>query len=117
MATLLLTAALPKPNQKTVHFILLAIEANHCMKSVQIRSFFWSVFSHIWTEYGEIWSIQSERGKIRTKKISVFCHFSRSVSDVKSASSIKVCWHLLKKHKNADGNLGLILRKYCTFFI
>ena len=26
----------------------------HCVKSVQIRSFFWSVFSRIWTEYGEI---------------------------------------------------------------
>ena len=24
----------------------------HCMKSAQIRSFFWSVFSHIRTEYG-----------------------------------------------------------------
>ena len=26
----------------------------HCMKSVQMRSFFWSVFSRIRTEYGEI---------------------------------------------------------------
>ena len=24
----------------------------HCWKSVQIRAFFWSVFSRIWTEYG-----------------------------------------------------------------
>ena len=24
----------------------------HCVKSVQIQSFFWSVFSHIQTEYG-----------------------------------------------------------------
>ena len=38
----------------------------HCVKSVQIRSFFWSVFSHIRTEYG----------KIRTGKNSVFGHFS-----------------------------------------
>ena len=29
----------------------------HCLKSVQIRSFFWSVFSGIRTEYGEIRSI------------------------------------------------------------
>ena len=27
---------------------------NHCMKSVQIRSYFWLVFSRIPTEYGEI---------------------------------------------------------------
>ena len=37
------------------------------MKSVQIRSFVWSVFSRIWTEYG----------KIPTRKNSVFGHFSR----------------------------------------
>ena len=40
----------------------------HCMKSVQIRSFVWSVFS----------GIQSECGKIRTKKNSVFGQFFRS---------------------------------------
>ena len=43
----------------------------HCVKCVQIRSFFWSVFSRI----------QSECGKIRTRKNFVFGHFSRSVSD------------------------------------
>ena len=26
----------------------------HCMKSVQIRSYFWSAFSCIWTEYGDL---------------------------------------------------------------
>ena len=31
------------------HFYLI-----HCVKSAQIRSFFWSVFSRIRTEYGEI---------------------------------------------------------------
>ena len=34
----------------------------HCVKSAQIRSFFWSVFSRIRTEYG----------KLRTRKNSVF---------------------------------------------
>ena len=38
------------------------------MKSVQIRSFFWSAFSYIPSEYR----------KIRTRKNSVFEHFSRS---------------------------------------
>ena len=32
----------------------ISIMGHHCMKSVQIRSFFWSVFSHSWTEHGEI---------------------------------------------------------------
>ena len=34
-------------------FLKLSYEL-HCVKSVQIRSFFWSVFSCIQTEYGEI---------------------------------------------------------------
>ena len=41
---------------------------DHCVKSVQIRSFFWSVFSCIRTEYR----------KIRTRNKTVFGHFSRS---------------------------------------
>ena len=32
---------------------LFSLVNQHCVKSVQIRSFFWSVFSHIRTEYGE----------------------------------------------------------------
>ena len=41
----------------------------HCVKSVQIRSYLWSVFYFIRTEYR----------KIRTRNNSVFGHFSRSV--------------------------------------
>ena len=26
----------------------------HCVKSAQIQSFVWSVFSRIWTEYGDL---------------------------------------------------------------
>ena len=39
---------------------------SHCVKSVQIRSFFWSVFS----------CIRIEHRKVRTRKNSVFGHFS-----------------------------------------
>ena len=42
----------------------------HCMKSVQIRSFSWSVF----------YCIQFVYKKIRTRKKSIFGHFSRSAS-------------------------------------
>ena len=45
----------------------------HSVKSVQIRSFFWSVFSRI----------QSEYGNIQTTKDSVFGHFSRSENNGK----------------------------------
>ena len=45
------------------------------VKSVQIRSYFWSVFSCISTEYGYLLRIQSEYRKIRTRNNSVFWHF------------------------------------------
>ena len=51
---------------------------NNCVKSVQIRSYFWSIFPRIWTEYEVSLLIQSECGKIRTRNNSVFGHFSCS---------------------------------------
>ena len=49
----------------------------HCVKSVQTRSYFWSVFSHIWTI-----------------KNSVFGHFSHSGPEKKS----KLSWRYLKEN-------------------
>ena len=48
-----------------------------CVKSVQIQSYFWSVFSCIRTEYRDL-RTQSENRKIRTRNNSVFGHFSQS---------------------------------------
>ena len=43
------------------------------MKSVQLRSYFWSVFSRIRTEYGEI------RSGVLSKKVqSLQAHFTES---------------------------------------
>ena len=48
---------------------------HHCVKSVQIPSFLWPLFSCVRTEYWKIW----------TRKNSVFGHFSRSAfSEVES---------------------------------
>ena len=33
---------------------MLSIRLVHCVKNVQIRSFFWSIFSRIRTEYGDL---------------------------------------------------------------
>ena len=55
----------------------------HCVKSVQIRSFFWSVFSRILTEYGEILRISacSVRMQENTdQKNYVFGHISHSAT-------------------------------------
>ena len=37
---------------KRCYFLLV----DHCVKSVKIRSYFWSIFSCIWTEYGDLQS-------------------------------------------------------------
>ena len=47
---------------------------SHCVKSAQIRSFSWSVFSYI----------QSKYGKIRTRKNSISGHFSWSVKHMEN---------------------------------
>ena len=75
--------------QKSVHFCsidyislnvsLLKVSILNCVKIVQIQSFFWTVFSRIWTQYGEIRRIQSECGKIQTRKNSVFVHIFHPV--------------------------------------
>ena len=55
---------------------------SHCVNSVQIQSFFRSVYSRLELNT-EIYSVnlrvQPEQGKIGTRKNSVFGHFSRSV--------------------------------------
>ena len=51
----------------------------HCMKNVQIRSFFWSIFSFIRTEYGEVrsiflYSVQMQ-GNTEQKKLRIWSLF------------------------------------------
>ena len=60
--------------------LLHASQTIHCVKSVLIRSYFWSVFS----------CIQSEYRKIRTRNNSVFGHFSRSDSYCQLATYLLV---------------------------
>ena len=42
------------PHEAISHYMVIANYNMHCVKSVQVRSFFWSVFSRIRTEYGAI---------------------------------------------------------------
>ena len=53
----------------------------HCVKCVQIGSFFWSVFSRIRTEYGEIRSISPYSVRMREntdqKKLPICTHFTQ----------------------------------------
>ena len=71
----------PNSNSKIYSVKATILVQMHCPKSVQIRSFFLSVFSRIWIEYGEILRISPysvRMREIRTRKNSVFGHFSRS---------------------------------------
>ena len=53
---------------------------HHCVKSVQIRRFFWSVFSLIRTEYGEILRISPYSVRMREntdqKKLRIWTYFT-----------------------------------------
>ena len=66
----------------THHPNLSNLKDTHCEKSVQIRSYFWYVFSCIRTEYGEIrrdispYSVRER--EYRSRNNSVFGHFLRS---------------------------------------
>ena len=54
---------------------------NHCLKSVQIRSFFWSVFSRIWTENEDLRSNSQYSVRIRDntdqKKLRIWTLFTQ----------------------------------------
>ena len=47
----ILLKLITKGKYKNYNDVVILSDVN-CVKSVQIRSFFWSVFSCIWTEYG-----------------------------------------------------------------
>ena len=70
------------------------LKIRHCVKSVQIRSFFWSAFSFIWTEYRKIW----------TRKNSVFGNFSCSEKTAKLLDrlcnfDLKIIYHVLVSYQ------------------
>ena len=77
------------------------LKTKHCVKFVQIRSFFWSVFSCIRIEYGNLLRKTKHCMKstqIRTSKSSVFGHFSRSESQpIFPCSTMKFMFWCLKK--------------------
>ena len=61
---------------------------NHYVKSVQIRSFFWSGFSRIQTEYGEIHVFSLNAGKYGPEKapyLDTFQAVNQKRSTIKSS--------------------------------
>ena len=69
----------------------------HCVKSVQIRSYFWSVF----------FCIQSEQRKVWTKINYLFGHFSRSESKKISLQERRdFLWKILQVTIYLSGNVN-----------
>ena len=76
----------------------------HCVKSVGIRSFFWSVFSCILTEYGEMGTISKYSVEMQEnvdKTNSEYWHFSRG--DTK---------HNNHKTARVNGSFEALLRRF-----
>ena len=59
-------------------YVIRSLEKNsnnpHCVKTVQIRSFFWSVFSRTRTEYGEIFRMRKNTDQ---KKLCIWILFTQ----------------------------------------
>ena len=80
------------------------------MKSIQIQSFFWSVFSRIWTEYGEILriSLYSVRMPKNTdqKKLRIWKLFTQCKLLAESRFSLfPTSKDILKTNKESGGKV------------
>ena len=62
---LLFCGMLLEKREVFLHFLTPFPWRDHCVKCVQIRSFLWSVFSHIRTEYGEMLRISPYSVRMR----------------------------------------------------
>ena len=75
----------------------------HCMKSVQIRSFSWSIFSCIWTEYGDLRSSSPYSVRIREdtdqKKLRIWTLFTqcKTTEKISKAEEIFVNFKLVQE--------------------
>ena len=83
-----LNRSLKQQTQRSFFFFFLLKQLmSHCVKSVEIRIFFWPVFS----------CIRTECRKTRTRKNSAFGHFSRNVKKPIMDTNIK--WEKVFKNE------------------
>ena len=75
----------------------------HCVKSVHIRSFFWSVFSRIRTKYRSIspYSVRM-RGNTDQKKLRIWTLFTQCIIIIIGIYLLKIIV-LQQKHYNKEG--------------
>ena len=82
------------------------------MKSVQMRKFFWSVFSYIWTEYGDLRNKSPYSARIQEnmdqKKLHIwtlFTHSKFSLDPSKKKILPGKAWMVQVKNKDCYGIL------------
>ena len=71
---------------------------NHCVKSVKMRSFFWSVFSRILTKYGKIQNISPYSARVREntdqKKLRIWTHCTQWIFCQKEVKMLANLWKM-----------------------
>ena len=77
---------------------------SHCMKSVQVRSFFWYVFSCIQAEYGDLLykypHLVRIKENINQKNLRIWTLFTQWVITLLLLSQLNLCiWATLPLHK------------------
>ena len=88
----------------------------HCTKSVQIRSFFCSLFSCIWTEYGDLRSkvFRSNTGKYGPEKLRIWTLYTQWWSKHSAFSS---SWRWVMIYIINSGNSHCVKKcSYSEFF-
>ena len=107
--------SLRKITRCSLHKLLVAKNYSllDCMKSVQIRSFFWSVFFCIRTKYGNLQSKSPYSVRIQENTDSVFRHFSCSASFKISLLLVEEITCCKRSVITCCGKLLAIRRKNC----
>ena len=96
--------------------VLLFID-NHCVKSVQMRSFFWSVFSSIRAEYGKMRCRNTDQKKLRIWTLFTQCNFT--LDSLSLRVTLSILTHTATVIYTLDSNYSLSLGSFncsCTFF-
>ena len=90
---------------------------SHCVKSVHIRSFFWSVFSRIQTEYKEILGISPHLVRMREntdqKKLRIWTLFTQHYKPWLFSKSI---FSVICSFNTPNKILMLSFRKKLTYY-
>ena len=104
---------------KSISAFFVVNQTYHCVKCIQVWSFFWSAFSHIRTEYGEIRSISPYsvwmRENTDQKNLRIWTHFTQC--SVYKIRVIQSKWQLDSEfHPHLQIGLWKLMMQLCSEF-